>query len=77
MKKASAALMPVVGRTITLGELLTEAQIKGVLEIMKHPDYHLTLTAYLEGIEPKLETKGVLPAYLAYYLQFARMDGQL
>lgn len=63
--------------TITVGEILTEEELKQALKIMEQPDYHMPLTAYLESIEPKLEDKGMLPAFFAYWLELAQMEGKI
>lgn len=60
-----------------LGEFLTEKQFKKALKIMDKPGFHQALTTYLESIQPSLESKGMLPAFLAYWLEWARVEGKL
>lgn len=62
-------------KPITLGELLTEEQWKEVSEIVDEytgqPDLVQKLKEYFGNIRPQLESKGVLPEYLAYALPYA------
>lgn len=59
---------------IALGDLLDEAQIEGVLAIMREPcsDYQKTakLKDFLRPYAAQLEAKGVLVDYLAYALPY-------
>lgn len=60
-------------KTVKLGELLTDEQLKGVLAIINDPSLGVIpktqrLKKYLGGFESELEAKGVVPDYLAYWL---------
>lgn len=57
--------------TITLGELLTPAQVREVTAILNDralPDMAKTdrLKALYRAIEPPLEQRGIVPDFLAY-----------
>jgi hypothetical protein len=62
-------------RTVQLGDLLDENQIKGVLEILNRQDQDdiattAALKTYLQQFRAELERKGVDDAYLAYLLTY-------
>lgn len=66
-------------KTITLGELLTEEQMAEVTRIvaMYGDDCTPRLKAYFRSIGEQLESKGVLPEYLAYALPYSLGQGSL
>ena len=62
-------------RTVQLGDLLNNDQIKGVLEILNRQDQDdiattAALKTYLQQFRDELERKGVDDAYLAYLLTY-------
>lgn len=61
-------------KTIKLGDLLTDDQLKQVREIINSTASSLDRTAklrdYFATIRETLESKGVLPEYLAYAVEF-------
>lgn len=69
-------------KTITLGELLTEEQMDDVQAIINSHrigdmDCTARLKQYFRGIGEQLESKGVLPEYLAYALPYSLGQGAL
>ncbi len=65
--------LPEGWRTVQIEHLLSEEQIQMVLEIVndktdKRPMAD-RLREYLQQFDTELQAKGVLPAYLAYYLE--------
>lgn len=66
--------------TIKLGEVLTKDQIKVVLGIVKEPDYPKRIAALKEfchSIEGQLDEKGLLPEFLAYWLEFKHLKDEI
>jgi hypothetical protein len=63
-------------KQVSLGDLLTAAQQKRVAEILVGETNSLerikALKEYLRTLELQLEPKGVLPDYLAYWLEYQR-----
>ncbi len=67
---------PKTWKQVSLGDLLTVAQLSRVRDILVHErnpsDRIRELKDYLRTLEPQLEPKGVLPDYLAYWLELQR-----
>lgn len=66
-------------KDISLADLLTDEQIAHVCELLNRntPEKFKLLRAYLCLHREQLETRGVLPEYLGYYLEYAYNEGQL
>lgn len=66
-------------KDVKLSDLLTEEQIEHVIELLNHntPEKFKLLRSYLCQHREELETKGVVPEYLGYYLEHAYNEGQL
>ena len=67
---------PKTWKQVSLGDLLTVAQLSRVRDILVHernPSVRIReLKDYLRTLEPQLEPKGVKPDYLAYWLELQR-----
>ena len=65
-------------RELSLTEILSPDQIREVKRIMRKSENEfetlLPLVAFLKTIKPPLEDKGVLPEYLAYWLNVNFQD---
>lgn len=60
-------------KTVQLSDLLDEEQIKQVAAIMNQERYSQRITElkeYLGSLREQLESKGILPEYLAYSLEY-------
>ncbi len=66
--------LPEGWKTTTIGEILTEEQFERVSDILKgcynHVDAEQRLLPYFESIREQLESKGIIPEYLAYSLPY-------
>lgn len=63
----------------TLAELVTKKQSEEILAILNSSDDSIErtrkLSAYLNTLREQLEKKGVVPEYLAYFLEFSFGSG--
>lgn len=61
-----------------LNDLLTDEEIEAVSSIIKKGDIERwkKLREYLQARRPQLEAKGVVPEYLAYYLEYQTTKGE-
>lgn len=63
-------------KMLTIGEILTDDQFKKVVKIMLEKSGDTTqervkkMKQYLNTLEGQLNEKGIVPDYLAYYLEY-------
>ncbi len=62
-------------KSVMLADILDNTQLKTVAKIWNAPgeraDKTRAVRAYLETIKEELEDQGILPAYLAYAIEYA------
>lgn len=68
-------------RVTTVGDLLSDDQVKHVIKIMRRTKDDTEAVErtyrYLRKFTANLESKGVVPRYLAYYFLYLRSQGLL
>ena len=66
-------------RTILLSELFTKVQVEKIMIILKQEDdvRWVNLKKYLQTLRVQLESKGALPEYIFYVIQYQATEAEV